>query len=275
MKASRNVSFPHPVVGNADDAGGSFDPKVIRSNDRRTLTLDVNDLVTNNEALDRYVADGRAEFITRVVCGNTGFRKTYTTRKRAQRINIPIHELYREVQLELGVIARGDIPDYRPSDPHPDYGESTFPVEAGDILAIALPRQFVLDVQWDPLRAPMQSIMRIVRSDSETGPMVAALEGDKIIVRVSSQDYDRYLTRKNDSAHVLHVSIVLPVLVQAIQRRNDPDYQGLAWRLRLEVLLDRLEDVEDPLVAAQRLLQLPLDRALKQLESLTEVHDDD
>lgn len=275
MKASRNVSFPHPVVGNTDDAGGRFEPTVIRSNDRRTLTLDVNDLATNNEALDRYIANERAEFITRVVCGNTGFRKTYTTRKRAQQIKIPIHELYREVQLELGVIAMGDIPDYRPSDPHPDYGESTFPVEAGDILAIAPSRQFTLDLQWDPLRAPMQSIMRIVRDTRETGPMIAALEEDKIIVHVSSQDYDRYSARKNDSADILHVSIVLPVLVQAIQKRADPDYQNLAWSLRLQVLLDRIEDEGDPLAAAQQLLRMPLERALKQLESRPEVQDDD
>jgi len=275
MKASRNVSFPHPVVGNADDAAGSFDPQVLRSNDRRTLILDVTDLVTNNAALDRYIAEGRAEFITRVECANTGFRKTYATKKRAQQIKIPIHELYRDVQIELGAIAKDDIPDYRPTDPHPDYGGSTFPVEAGDILAIAPPRQILVDRQWDPLRAPMQSIMRIVRDERETGPMIASLEGDKIMVYVSSTDYDRYSKRKGDSAHVLHVSIVLPVLVQAIQKRNDADYQGHAWSLRLQELLDRIEDVEDPFIAAQQLLRLPLERALKQLESLTEVQDDD
>lgn len=275
MKASRNVSFPHPVVGNADDAAGRFDPKVVRSNDRRTLTLDVDELVTHNEALDQYIADGLAEFITRVECGRTGFRKSYLTRKRAHRIKVPIHELYREIEIELGVIAKGDIPDYRPTDPHPDYGVSTFPVEAGDILAIAPPRRFVLDVEWDPLRAPMQSIMRIVRDERETGPMIANLEGEKIIVRVSSQDYDRYSVRKGNSPDVLHAAIVLPVLVQAIIKKDEQEHQECLWSHRLGELLERIGDDEDPLVAAQLLLQLPLERALKQLDSLSEVPDDD
>lgn len=275
MKAGRNVSFPHPVVGNADDATGSFNPQVIRSNDRKTLTLEISDLVTKNDALDLHIAEGRAQFVTRVECGNTGFRKIYPTRSRTHLIKIPIHELYREVQIELGVMARQNIPDYRPTDPHQDYGESTFPVEAGDILAIAPPRSFVLDVQWDPLRAPMQSIMRIVRDDRDVGPIVAFLDADKILVRVSSQDYDRYSTRKGDSADVLHAAIVLPVLVQAIQRKDEDDYQGLAWNLRLRELLQRVDDQDDPLVAAQQLLRLPLQRALKRLDSLLEEQTDD
>jgi hypothetical protein len=275
MKASRNVSFPHPVVGNADDAAGNLAPEVVRSNDRRTLTLNIRELVTHNAALDRCIAEGLAEFVTRVECGSTGFRKSYLTRKRAQQIKVPIHELYREVQIELGVIAKHDIPDYRPTDPHPDYGDSTFPVEAGDILAIAPPRHFVLDVQWDPLRAPMQSIMRIVRDDRDSGPMIAFLENDKIIVRVSSLDYDRYSMCKGNNPDVLHASLVLPVLIQAIQKKDDQDYQGFLWSQRLRDLLGRIEDDEDPLVAAQQLLRLPLERALKQLESASEVPDDD
>lgn len=276
MRQASGLSFPHPVIGNGDDARGSFDPSLTRSNDRRVLNLEVQALETGNEALGRLVEETRAKYVVRVECGATGYREVFSTTGSALSCEVPLEQLHREVEVEAAVIAVETIADYRPSGVHPDYGDAVFEVEPGDVLAVAPGWRLNIAPEWDPLKAPVPSLMRIVKGDETDGPMDVILDNDKILVRVCQTDYERYLIRKGDSSAILHASIVLPVLVHAISKMEDPEFSSRLWAIRLQELFDRSElEADEPVLAAQQLLDSPLSRGLARLEELLtrEQHD--
>ena len=271
MKKQDQLSFPHPVVGNSDDAVGNFIPTLTRQNDRTHLHLEITDLDTGNTSLNEAIREKKAAYVVRVECVATVYRESFLTQQNSLRIEIELNRLYRKVDVDVGVVALHDFGEYRPSLPHSDYGDAVFGVEAGDVLAVGDGWTFSLLPAWDPLRAPVASLMRIQRGSEEAGPLVVALDEERIIIRVPSKDYDRYLTRKSDAAPVLHAVIVLPVLAQAIERMHEPEFAGNLWAGRIAQLLERRSiDYSDPLRAAQELLEYPVTRALTRLDKLRE-----
>lgn len=276
MRTSVNISFPHPVVGNGDDAAGNFSPKLVRRNDRETLTLQVSELDTENEVLRSLIAEQRAEYVVRVECGASGYRRCFSTKGRSLEIKIQLSELYQEIEVEAGVVATQAIRDYRPASLHLDYGDATFNIEEGDILAVAPGWRLSITTEWDPLRAPVASIMQIVKDVEPEGPADVVLTTNKIQLRVSQNDYEQYLLRKSIAGDLLHATLVFPALVYALSKLEDSERSGdtddisqKKWAIRVRELL-KAKDLEDkdPFTAAQYLIDLPISRSFGRLAEL-------
>ena len=262
-----NRSYPHPVVGNADDVldaefQATFDFESDKSNFFITAAVRCS-----SKTLLKLIEKGKACYTLHVECSNTVFRKTYDFTGDTHRVAIPGTMIHDTVEVNAFVRAKESLPKFVVEGSHADYADAEFAVNAGDILAIAEGQAFEADHDVDPLRR-IGSLMVVVRS-ADPGDHQMKVEYDrdpnKIEIVLCQTDYDAYNEMKsvpNLTSH-LTTTLVLPVLIEAIHILEGPDAPDCKWANMLNKRLEALDLKEaSALDKAQRLLELPIKRAL-------------
>jgi len=267
-------SYPHPVLGNEDDLGGSF--KVDFKYELGRDEVIINPIFSlKNSAIEEMIKKGRASYTVEIECRSTFFRTSFSTRDGSARFSIPAKMLRERVTVGFFVCADQDIKNYKPKDPHSDYEGAVFDIENGDVLAIGGYSSFIAEKNFDPLRPPVSSFMSIREGTSHEGPIEVDYDQEKIMIILSKSDWKNYLEVRSNKATegILHSSVVFPVLVDAIHQfyQSSSEYAGQNWFGRLEAIIDAkgLRDKE-PFVAAQKILENPAARSFKGLDSLLE-----
>lgn len=265
---AKTYSFPWPVLGNGTDVSGSLDAVITRV-DNDSIRISVS-LRLDNQALVEHIDQGRAEYMVRVHCGKTYYRHSHRSRNPDIRIDIPFDQVRGVVQLESYVLIACNITNYRPTGLHEDYGSAGFDVEPGQIVALGPSGKLDIDLEFDPLVNPANSIIKLTPG-GDPGVFGVNYEDDYIIVAMSKEDWSYYQGVKARAPHCIMSFFAVPVLAEAIRRMNMPDGTDLEehlWYKRVaEVIRHRnIECQEDPLRAAQTILEAPVSRALKQLD---------
>lgn len=263
-----SISYPHPVLGNADDVGsGKIEPDVSFTLSEELVEITFDKLRTGNKTLDAMLGDGRATWSLRVQCARTYFRTEYRTSDSTHRVRLAGHELEGRVEVEVMLFATVAIPAYLPDGAHPDYGGETFDLKVGEILGIGPTLTFDVEKQWDPLKAPVASIMRISKGEFPNGPFIVALEDDYIEILLSHEDWEQYAGVKERVPGVIHSALVLPALAEAVRYMGE--HGGKRWADRLRAISEQHQelDIKKPLQAAQILLRGPLTRAFRELNT--------
>lgn len=270
-------SYPFPVLGNEDDIKGLFRPKFRYTLEPTTIVIDCEFEVAN-PTIERLLAEERATYLVQVECGNTFYRRIFTTSESELSISIAAGDLREKVDVSIVICSTEDIPDYNPEGVHPDLaGEPTF-VEKGDVLADGGSGSFVADKDFDPMKAPVSSFMRIKEADEKSVPMAVDYSDDQIIIRLSKVDYKNYKYTRKYATSSLHSSLVLPALVDAIYVINDKggEFEGRPWYNRIkQICRERDIDISDPLTAAQRMLGKPVERGLNEVRHLSSDNGED
>jgi hypothetical protein len=278
MKLSYRA-YPHPVVGNADDVlDTAFQASVEVYNDGVNYFLRVN-VQCSSKTISKLVKAGDAVYVLHVECSNTLYRQAFEFSEPTKEVMIPGDNLNATVEVNLVARAKRDIKRYRIENAHPDYDNTAFAINPGDILAVAEGYIFDADITFDALRS-VSSIVQ-VRERKQAGdlPMDVDLNGDKITILLSKQDFENYkLIRANTlwSASLIS-TLVLPALIEAINRlKHDPsDFESYRWSRclsrRIEFL--GLSIDQEPLDLAQRVLELPIRRAFMSARAILEGSD--
>jgi hypothetical protein len=270
-------SYPHPVVGNRDDVpGAAFQAALEMSSDKESIYLDVK-ISCSSTTIINYVTEKDVCYLVHVDCSNTFFRKSYRFFDNTVRISIPAEHLNDSVEVNVFAVAANKIDPYRVSQSHPDYGEATFEVNDGDILAVSETVVFPIESQFDSMRR-IGSIMQINESSSDGDqPVQVEFSGEKIVIYLSKPDFRAYRMLKTNENVVspLTSAIVLPVLIEALHSIKDyksDDESQPKWVSVLDRKITSmgLKDEKDNLVLAQRLLELPIKRALSSAYQLAE-----
>lgn len=275
MKLSHR-SFPHPVVGNEDDVvDAAFQAAISVHNDRVNYYICVK-VQCSSSTISKLVKKGDALYVLHVECGNTLYRSATEFTQDEREFMIPGENLNSTVEVNVVTEAKRDIAKYKVDQAHPDYGNATFSVSAGDILAVSEGFTFDADINFDMLRS-MSSIMQIrERDDPADAPMEVDLSEEKITIYLSRVDFENY---KSIRAHpVLSASLiatlVLPALVEALTtlQGEHSDVEDTRW---CRCLKRRIEHAGLSLDApalrlAQDLLELPIKRAFMSAHNLLE-----
>lgn len=270
-------SFPHPVLGNRDDVpGAAFQATIEMSTDRQSVYLQT-DTACSCDALNQLLLEGMATRVLHVECSNTLFRKAYEFREQQHRVSIPADSLNDAVEVNVFVRAADRIRDYVIPEAHSDYGGAVFDVRRGDILAIGEGQVFHIESSFDSL-SRIGSIMQISESPKDGDlPMEPTFDQDKIVIFLSKSDFADYKILKLNATvrGPLTTTIVLPVLVEALhilKEEADGIDDARRWVRALSRRLESLNmSVEmQPLHLAQRLLELPVKRALSSSLMLAE-----
>lgn len=270
-------SYPHPVLGNKDDVPGvAFQATLEMSADKQFVYLNT-EVSCSCAYINSLIVAEKAHFVLHVECGNTLFRKAYEFNDPKYRVSIPADNLNDAVEVNVFVCAKSDILGYRIPEAHPDYEETSFDIGHGDILAIGEGRIFYIDSDFDAL-SRIGSIMQISESPQDGDiPMDVSFDEEKIIIWLSKKDFADYKTLKLNEAvrGPLTTTIVLPVLIEALRLIADESAEYDDDKRWVRALKQRIKKVgettnKQPLFLAQKLLELPVKRALSSARTLAE-----
>ena len=168
------------------------------------------------------------------------------------------------MNVEASIIAREHIASYRPTGIHEDYEDEEFQLRPGEVIGIGPSFGFLVDKVYDPLKAPVASLVRITEGEHKDGPFTLTLDDDLIIVRLSKSDWREYAGIRDRVPAVVHSAIVLPVLAEAIRKINE--HTDTLWGGRLKDLLEAKNiDEGAPLAAAQEILASPVTRTFNEV----------
>src|SRR5258706_5000970 len=185
-------SYPYPVVGNRDDVpGAAFQAALEMTSDKEQVYVSVS-INCSSATINKLILAGTAKFVLHLECTNTLFRRAFEFSKPSTQISIPVENLNDAVEANVFVCAAKKIGDYRVDKAHPDYGDSTFEVKPGEVLAISEGHVFYIESNFDSL-SRVGSIMQVQES-SESGdsPMRIDWYSDKIVIILAKSDYKDY-----------------------------------------------------------------------------------
>lgn len=270
-------SYPHPVVGNADDVPGVGFQAIIERNLRPpdcVLEVSIN---CGSPTLKKWIEKGSACYLVHVECGRTLYRKAFPSKEPRFQIPIPARDLNGIVELTSAIVATRAIRRYEVPGANGAYGGAVFAVEAGDILACGDPQDFEQRTR-DPLRR-IGSIVAIVASDKPGEfPMKAMYASDKIVIVLSQTDHANYIALKGRPhlCSMIATALIVPVLIDAVYKLRH-DREGHAEYKWAAVIGRRMEELgldletAEPLDVAQKLYGgMPVSRAFQSAQASME-----
>ena len=136
---SNSACFPYPVLGEKDDVTPLLVDDDIKFRDpvkTKTDYLFHIDLHQGNREIAELINRGCAEYICEVECRSTFFRKCFKSAGPSIDVILSRKAVRGHVDFNCYIIAKQDIPGYSNSGFHSDYGDCTFDLEKGDLLAI-------------------------------------------------------------------------------------------------------------------------------------------
>ncbi|MDF1813019.1 MAG: hypothetical protein P1V20_12420 [Verrucomicrobiales bacterium] len=265
--ASNKISYPHPVLGNGDDISvGEISPTVAYKISDEAIHLTFENLTTYHSEIDQMLEKGDAVWHLRIQCSRTYMRENFSANNSTFDIRLKGEDYEGIVDVDITVVAKKDIPDYHPKGLHDDYEEENFQLCVGEVIGIAPTFKFLVDKVYDPLKAPVSSLVRITQGEHDCGPFTLTLDDDLIIVRLSKSDWNEYAGIRDRVPTIIHSAIVVPALAEAILHINE--HKDSLWGGRLNDLLQANEiSVDAPLAAAQEILASPITRTFNEVNA--------
>jgi len=280
-------SLPHPVLTpfRDDVSPGVFDLSVNVTSDADSFYLEVS-FSYQNETIAKLIEDGSAVHSIHIECRRNYYRELFSFKSSRTTLRVPASKLVGRVEVCGFVTSRLPLESYKITGSHPDYGDTAFKIQPGDILALAPTQRFEAYVDYDPLKQ-ISSILMIERSETVAeGPMTLDTSGDRIVVTLSQKDYERYTDLKADPqlGPLLGNQVVVPALIEAVheirgasEENFEFDMMRRWFRSVVKKLADNGIDVRKPdkpvLQIVQQLLQLPLRRSLEGLIQMNPAED--
>ncbi len=272
MKVSAK-SYPFPVLGNQDDiVQGQFNPSLHYTLEQDEVVLNCNLLLTN-PTISELIEEEVASYYIQVECAGTFYRRTFKSNLEDTQIRIDASDVRDKVTVTFLVCANRPIESYNPVGIHPDLEGDPSYVETGDVLADGGSGWFIADKQFDPLKAPISSFMKIQKGLNKTGPVNIVYEEDSIIIVLSEEDYEKYNSIRNYSPNTLHSSLVLPALVDVLyqMKYSKQQYEDKPWFGKIQqITLQRQIKLDEPVLAAQQILAQPISRSLEEINRNSE-----
>lgn len=269
MKLSKR-SFPHPVLGNADDVPGAAFQATLEMEVAGAFAYINVHTTCSSETIKNYIEEGKAQYVLHIECSNTMHRQAIKFANPKESLTIEINSLNDDVEVNCFVCAIDSIDGYRVDGMHEDYGNATFTVLKGDVLAAGETVVFTIEPKFDSSRR-IGSIMQI-QEQSKDGdlPMQVDIFSDKINIFLSKSDFAAYKSLKSSESLLISATtaITLPVLIEAIRSMDDSkmsgDLEEFRWFRSLSKRITNLglDKEPDAFVKAQRILDLPLKQVL-------------
>ena len=133
----RHRLYPYPVLSphSNDYSKGSFDAQIDFSRDGYDCRVDFQ-AALESESLLECIRQGRAKYVYRIECSQTGFRKTFETDKACGKTHLSHKSVRGDVLVCPFIVASEDIRGYSSPDFHEDYQGASFDIEAGCVMCI-------------------------------------------------------------------------------------------------------------------------------------------
>jgi len=284
MNFNRPRSWPHPVLSPLSDdvMPNHFDFRLdpLPEHKRWLLEIEASD---EDATLAHSVQTGKARYLAHVECKRTYFRAALLSNTPRFEMEIAGDALFGAVEVSLLVVAAKDLKDYRHPNQHADYRNGAFNISIGEPLAVAVSKSFDAFLEYDPI-LKLSSIIDIRRDEALRVMQTIPNEGHRIIIKLPSAEFDRYVQLRADIAirGLIATTVLLPALMDAFYflrtevSELDDFKADHRWSRLVLSRLERMDvDLVDPdaetsvcLQGAQLLLREPLRRSLEDLGEL-------
>jgi len=276
--ATKRGSYPHPVVDASDDVNSIievFNVTVAPAVDDVEIRFQVR---MDDPDIQELMNAGVARLSFRWKCGSTLASEELEPDRATTHIDsvsfvawIPQERIRRSVRVEIKVVALKPVSGYRLRGQHRDYGDSSFDVARGDVLADGGTIVFEADKLYDPLNPPIGSCFQFIADETlRRGIRVRWGDDEFVTVRFPAAALSGLgaLAARPD----LQISlVVLPALMETIifiKENADPangeDLSHKLWYQAIAKLVEAHGSLEDRAFdLAQKILNNPLDLALE------------
>lgn len=241
-----------------------------------------------DSTLQQLIGEGQAEFVIHIECPYTAFREII----RCSSESCSRHIVGKQAQrkgLRVRVHSRkaGYTRLYDPAF-NADYSDISFDIERGGILAVGGQCSVDIIKETDEL-AKVPSIFSICRSamDSDES-MKIDLDGEKIAITLCAESFSNYRVMSDSPAYlpVFHSILILPALIYVFETLKLQRHGGFRTAalvqgdtqnaLRAGLKLDQTTlDTYESFELAQKLLELPVNKAITALAQLGDSVEDE
>ena len=270
-------SYPHPVLDSSDDIDSSIEvfnvtvaPTVDDVEIRFQIRMDDPDIQAR-------IDSKQARYTFRWKCGSTIASEELEPRKVAVLADsisyiawIPQERIRRTVQVEVKLVALAPIRGYRLGRQHDDYGDASFDIAPGDVLADGGDFVFEADKLYDPLNPPVGSCFKFVSDRTVKRGVRIKWDSDEFVIVAFPEEVLPGLHALASRRDLQMSLVVLPALMETIafirSNESEPDAEDLSvktWYVALKKLIESHGTVDDQAFElAQKILANPLDLVL-------------
>lgn len=281
-----NLSLPHPILGIKDDIVGNFtiDPIVELYVDRIDISL--NNKVSNI-TLEKMLNNKTCAYCIEVSCQNTLYRKSFVFFENNSQITIASHDFFGKVDVQVFIVATCAIENYSPDGTNSDYYGYKFKLVKGDVMGFGGVFSFIAEKNWRNLKKLTSFIVIEKNEIIENGPVEYDLSGDRIVIKVSKEDYtkSKNLQGYPHIPEIFHSAIIYPALLHAVTAMffDQESYEGNKWCDYIGQIIESDEELKsinrnDPdsaVIATQSILKNPLSRTLRAVEQMEDEASED
>ena len=271
-----DVSLPYPVLGIGDDMIPSLPQDCMDIDDPVAEVSSYKfkfSLRHGNQDIERYIADGYAEYTCELKCAKTFMRKCLKQSAPVFEFEIPRKDINGRIEFEFYVSVKRPIAGYKNTSFNKDYEGYVFNLEPGDIL-VAFPSSYYdVDIKYDKLQAA--GSFMVIKEDPEAKETKFDIAGNKIEIVLPSDMFSQYQTKIGSAyATLIHASLVFNALTYGLYNFEDNKHttwaRTILYRIDSEPSLNQFRNFDKEQVPqlAQALLQDPYKRMFEYLSNL-------
>lgn len=278
----RHKLYPYPVLSEmGDDYVDSFfrleDIKAEKG--IREIILKIKLSLSNTE-IQKLIDENKAEYVIHIECSVTCYRTIIRSDDTDIQKKIMEHRLNGKVSICAFIVAKTEISNYSNSKFNEDYGNITFDIHKGNILAIGGQANIEIIKEIEEM-GKIPSVFTICRcAEDSDESMKIDIDGEKISITLNNESFQNYkiLVNMPMMLPVFHSMIIVPALIytlDTLKSEGIEDFEEQRWFKSINKALKQhncelssktLEKMSSYELAL-KLLDNPLDKALKVIVS--------
>ena len=281
--------YPYPVLsGFTDDyVNSNFEMDCIPQKGIRELNFSITFTLKNDE-MQKLIYNDLAEYVVHIECPYTAYRTVIKSKEAIIEKKISEHKLNGKVSICGFIIAKKDIPKFKNSSFNEDYNEMQFNINRGNILAVA--GKYIINITKETEElAKIPSIFTICKCAEDTDEsMKFDISGEKIAITLCQESFDNYkiLSSTPNMLPIIHSMLIVPALIytfETLKKEGLDEFIELRWFKSIEKALEKNEmELNEKLLdsypsyeLAQKVLDIPINRAFSALISLDSSEDEE
>lgn len=284
----KNKLFPYPVLCtfNDDFVDSIFKVNISKSQSYKELIFDYY-ITLENEEINDMIHNDLAEFVIHIECPYTSYRTIQRTKDLSGTFKIYLEKVKENVTINSFIIAKQDIPEYSNLKFNSDYGNLSFCLTKGSVIAIDNPYKINVPKQDENL-GKIESIFSISRRAADDDSEIKIeLNSNKINLLLNKDDFNSYNKIANNPSFVstLQSVLIFPALIYTFETlKNDIDtYCNYSWFISMtktfknngSILNKELLENKTSFELAQEVLNSPVRRAFQNILNLNCDEEDD
>lgn len=242
----KNQNYPYPVLSPFSDDyvedEFSFDIKAKNNIDYVEISIQFS---LKSSYLNKIIEKGKAVFAVRIESSRSRYRKLYIFKEKNNKIEISSGSIEGKVKLTPFIICNRELNNYKSDNFHEDYGDRSYELNIGDIIAISNEREIITNKDRDPLRK-VTSMFSFCLNDTKNAPAFDIdHSGDRIKIKLSKNNYKilQKLKRSEKLQYILSAKFIVPTLIHILyilESDNPGDYEEKRWYYVLKKQMDKL-----------------------------------